>query len=150
MDSDCPLHVWDLRLPQIDMLVNLQRQSNLTLKVSAHAHLHRQHDFNWHPLTPMGIKERIYVPPYKLKTWEVKTKKGFYVGTSLEHYRYYTAWVPETGAVQGLETMYFKHKYITDPAVMPADAVVQAAKQLADALKGVGPPPMAASSVKQL
>jgi hypothetical protein len=46
--------------------------------------------------------------------------------------------------------MYFKHKYITSPTVTPADATVQAAKQLIDALKGVVPPPISESGIKQI
>ena len=52
MDSKCPLFLWDLMLRQIDMQVNMLRQSNVTPKVSAEAHLHGQHDFNRHPLAP--------------------------------------------------------------------------------------------------
>ena len=122
MDPKCPLYLWDLMLPQIDMQVNLQRQSNTTPKISAHAHLYGQHDFNRHPLAPLGTECHIYVPPGQRKTWGVKSKKAFYVGTSMEHYRYYWASVVETGAIQGSETMFFKHKYITDPTVTPADA----------------------------
>ena len=44
----------------------------------------------------------------------------------------------------------FKHKYITSPAVTPADAIVQAAKKIANALKGTLPPPLATSGIDQL
>ena len=51
-----------------------------------------------------------------------------YIGTSLEHYRDFNGWHPKTRAVQGSETVLFKHKYITAPTITPADAIVQAAK----------------------
>ena len=150
MDAKCPLYLWDLMLPQIDMQINMLRQSNVTPKVSAHAHLHGQHDFNRQPLAPLGIEVHTYVPPDKRKTWSVKSKKGYYIGTSFEHYRYFHAYIPETGGIQGAETMYFKHKYITMPSLTSADAVVQAAKELVDALKSKLPPPLTQPSSAQL
>ena len=54
----------------------------------------------------------------------VKSSKGFYVCTLMEHYWYYTTWDPQMRAVHGLETIYFKHKCITDPMVTPANAIV--------------------------
>ena len=150
MDSKCPLFLWDLMLEQLDMQINMLRQSNVTPKISAYAHLRGQHDFNRHPLAPLGIEVHSYVPPDKRKTWSVKSKKGFYIGTSTEHYRYFHAYIPETGGIQGSETMYFKHKYITMPSLTSADAVVQAAKELVDALRGKLPPPLTQPSAAQL
>ena len=95
MSEKCPLAIWDLLLPQIDMQVNLLRQANVAPKVSAWAYMHGQHDFNRHPLAPLGIATHAYIPPGKRKTWAVKSAKGFYVGTSLEHYRYYKAYCTE-------------------------------------------------------
>jgi hypothetical protein len=112
--------------------------------------MHGQHNFNRHPLAPLGLEAHIYVPPDKRKTWGIKSHKGFYIGTSTEHYRYYKAYCTDTRAVQGSETMFFKHKYITSPTVTPADAIVQAAKQLTDALKGFVPPPISESGIEQI
>ena len=74
-------------------------------------------------------------PTGKQRSWGVKSEKYFYIGTSLEHYRYFNGWHPKTKAVQGSETVLFKHKYITVPTVTPADTIVQAAKELEDAIK---------------
>ena len=63
MDSKCPLYLWDLILPQIDWQINMLRQSNVTPKVSADAHLHGQHVFNRHPMAPLGIEIHSYIPP---------------------------------------------------------------------------------------
>jgi len=132
------------------MQVNLLRQSNVAPKVSAWAYMHGQHDFNRHPLAPLDIETHANVPPGKRKTWATKSTKGFYIGTSMEHYRYYKAYCTETRAVQGSETMFFKHKFITAPTVTPQDAVIQAAKQLTDAPKGIVPPPFSKSGIDQI
>ena len=88
--------------------------------------------------------------PDKRKSWGVKSKLGHYLGTSLEHYRYYFGYFAETGAKRGSESVIFKHKYITSPTVTPADAIVQAAKQLADVLKGNIPPPLVKSGIDHI
>jgi hypothetical protein len=44
----------------------------------------------------------------------------------------------------------FKHKYITTPTVTPSDAIVQAARQLAAALKGNIPPPLVKSGIDHI
>ncbi len=46
--------------------------------------------------------------------------------------------------------MYFKHKDITDPAITPTDAIVQATKELTNTLKDVGAPPLAQARINQL
>ena len=112
--------------------------------------MHGHHDFNRHPLALLGIESHLFVPLDKRKTWAVKSHKGYYIGTSTEHYRYYKAYYTNSRAVQGSETMYFKHKYITSPTVTPADAIVQAAKQLTDSLNDVVPPPISKSGIEQI
>ncbi|KAL7523689.1 LOW QUALITY PROTEIN: hypothetical protein ACHAWF_000626, partial [Thalassiosira exigua] len=145
-----PLHQWDELLPQIDMQVNLLRFSNGAPRVCAWTALQGQHDFNRHPLAPLGIEMHLLEQPDKRKSWGVKSKLGHYLGTSLEHYRYYFGYFAETGAKRGSESVIFKHKYITSPTVTPADAIVQAAKQLADALKGNIPPPLVKSGIDHI
>ena len=80
-----------------------------------------------------------------------KVRNVFYIGTSLEHYRYFNGWHPKTRAVQGSKTgVLFKHKYITAPTVTPADAIVQAAKELEDVTKNKIPPTPAKSGIDRL
>jgi hypothetical protein len=135
----CPLYLWDTMLPHLDRQVNMLRMSNVAPKVSAYAHLYGPHDFNRHPWAPLGIAVHVYIPPDKRRSWSVKSKKGHYIGMSTEHYRYYLVDVTETKQIQGSETVFFKHKYITMPDVTPADAIVEAARQLSATLQGRAP-----------
>ena len=77
------IQIWDLLLPQIDMQLNMLRFSHVTPNVCAWTVLHGQHDFNCHPLAPLGIEFHMLEHPNKQKTWEVHSKKGYYIGTSL-------------------------------------------------------------------
>ena len=57
------------------------------------------------------------------------------MGTSPEHYRAWHHWSKDTRTTRTTATVFFKHKYITNPTVTPADAIVAAATNLADALQ---------------
>ena len=88
--------------------------------------------------------------PDKRKTWGVKSKPGYYVGTSLEHYRYYWGWMNDTKIIIGSDTVKFKHKYITHPSITTGDGIVNAAQQLTNALRGSIPPPLVKSGIYHL
>ena len=60
-----PMNLWDRLLPQAEMTLNLLRQSRLVPKVSTYAHLYGQHDYNSHPLAPLGCEVEAYVTPNK-------------------------------------------------------------------------------------
>jgi len=59
---------------------------------------------------------------------------GWYVGTSHEHYRAHIIHVKATNSDRISETVFFKHKYLTNPTVTHADMVVKAAQDLYRAL----------------
>ena len=75
---------------------------------------------------------------------------GWYLGTSPKHYRCYDVWVKGMGTVRSTDTVFFKHKHITNPSVTPVDAIVCAAKYLTEALKGNIPTTLEGSSLEDL
>ena len=82
--------------------------------------------------------------------WGVRSKTGYYVGTSLEHYRYYWGWMREIKKIRGSDTVSFKHKYITNHSITTGDAILNAAQQLTSALSGCIPPPLVKSGIDHL
>ena len=88
--------------------------------------------------------------PDKRKTWGVRSKPGYYVGTSLEHYRYYWVWMKDTKKIRGSDTVSFKHKYIKIPSITTGNYIVNAAQQLNSALSGSIPPPLVKSGIDHL
>ncbi len=148
--SNFPLSMWDELLTQIDMQVNLLRFSNIAPKVCAWTVLGGQHNSNRHPLAPLGIEMHMLEQPDKQRSWGVKSKRAFYVGTSLEHYRYHWGYCTNTKKIRGSETVKFKHKYLTAPTISPADAIVQASNQLADTLRGNIPSPLLKSGIDHI
>ena len=59
-------------------------------------------------------------------------------------------WVKGTGAVRSTDTVFFKHKHITNPTVTPVDAIVNSAKDLTTALKENVPRSIGATSLDDL
>ena len=121
-----PLGLWEKLLPQFDIQVNLLRLSNVNPKVCSWTVFNGAHNFNRHPLAPLGVEIQMLENPDKRKTGGVRSKPGYYAGTSLEHYRYYWGWMRETKKIRGSDTVSFKHKYTTNPSVTTSDAIVNA------------------------
>ena len=92
------------------MQVNLLRYSNIYPKICSWTVLNGAHDFKRHPKAPLGVEIHMLEHPNKTKTWGVKSKPGYYVGTSLEHYRYYLGWMNDTKRIRGSDTVKFIHK----------------------------------------
>ena len=80
-----PLGLWEKLLPELDMQVNLLRFSNIQPKVCLWTVLNGAHNLNRHPLAPIGVEIQILENPDKRKTWGLRRKSGYYVGTYLEH-----------------------------------------------------------------
>ena len=125
-----PLHLWDRLLPQAELTLNMLRQSKLVPKVSSYAHLYGQHDYNAHPLGPLGCAVEAHVMPGKRESFEPHSASGWYLGVSLEHYRCHDIYIKDTKGVRTCQTVYFKHKYLTMPTITKADAIIKAAEEL--------------------
>jgi hypothetical protein len=86
VDDSFPMQLWDRLIPQAEMTLNMLQPSNISPKISAYMYAHGNHDFNAHPLAPMGCAVQIYVRPENRKTWDANLIYGYYIGTSFEHY----------------------------------------------------------------
>jgi hypothetical protein len=126
-DDSFPMHLWDRLLPQIEIQMNLLRPANANHNVSAYQYVFGNHDYNRMPLHPLGCAVQVFNDMVTCISWEEQSKDGWYVGTSNKHYRTYDVWVKETRAVQNSDTVFFCHKYITQPTITKADIVTNAA-----------------------
>ena len=136
VSDDCPIRMWRQFVPQAELTLNLLRQSNITPKISAFAHVHGHHDYMRHPFAPIGCAIEIHVKPGDRGTWDMRSVSGFSLGTSMEHYRCYNVYVTSTNATRVSDQVYFRHKYITMPTMSPESHIVEAAQKLTTALKG--------------
>ncbi|KAL7535015.1 hypothetical protein ACHAXR_006213 [Thalassiosira sp. AJA248-18] len=60
-----PMHLWCRLVEPAEMQLNLLRQSNVTPKISAYAHLHGNHNFMKQPLAPLGCPVLAHEKPDK-------------------------------------------------------------------------------------
>ena len=112
-----PISLWCRLLPQAEMTLNLLRPSRTTPNVSAYAHLFHQHDYNQHPLAPLGMAVEMHLVPDIRETFAPHSASGFNVGTSFEHYRCYIIYISETKNTRIGNTVFFEHKYLTMPTI---------------------------------
>eukprot|EP00956_Cyclotella_meneghiniana_P036500 scaffold126416_cov88-Cyclotella_meneghiniana.AAC.1 len=135
-----PIREWDELLPQTILTLNLLRQSHVAPNISAYAYHHGSFDYNRMPLAPMGCAVQFHVKPDRRKTWGEHSMDGWYLKTSDEHYRCHIVLVKKTQAKRVTDTVFFKHKYITQPEIKPADVIIQAYQDLRQALQGLKNP----------
>ena len=109
------MNLWDKLLPQAEMTVNMLRQSNIAPNCSAYQYLYGPHDYNKMPLAPMRCAVLVHEKPGKRGSWDPHAVDGWYVGTSPEHYRCHKVWIKKTCAERVSDTVFFKHRYLTNP-----------------------------------
>ena len=132
-----PINQWDELLPQSVLTLNLLRQANVAPNISAWAYHHGSFDYNRMPLAPMGCEVQFHIKPSRRKTFGEHSGDGYYLRTSDEHYRTHVVFVKKTRAKRLADTVFFKHKYITQPTVTTADAIVNAYRKVAQAINGI-------------
>ena len=113
----------------------LLQQSNVNKIISSYAHLHGNHDFSAPPFMPIGLEALIHKKTSRRKTWDEHAVKGWVLVTSGEHYRCWRMWVQNTRPTRISDMVFLKHKYISNPTVTAADAIIAAAQNMSDALK---------------
>ena len=93
-----------------------------------YAYLYGMHSYNANLFVPPGCKVEMYEMPSVRETWAPHTVSGFYIGNSWEHYRNHMVWVKDTKSVRAEETVFFKHKYLTQPTITTSNDLSQAVK----------------------
>jgi hypothetical protein len=84
-----------------------------------------------------GLRRTVSHKTKQKKTFGEHSEDGFYLKTSAEHYRTHIIFFKKTQAKRLADTVFFKHKHITQPTVTPADTVVNAFTKLRDAIQGI-------------
>jgi hypothetical protein len=104
-DPHFPLKGVKHMMPQIELTLNLLRQSRKDPSISAWEHVHGTYDFNAWPLGPLGCRVLCHEKPDDRPTWGVHGKEGFYVGPTLKHYRCYEVLISATSRVRTTDTL---------------------------------------------
>ncbi len=136
ISDNFPIHQWHELVPQIVLTLNLLQQSHVAPNVSAYAYRHGNFDYNRMPLTPMGCAVQFHKKTNRRKSWDEHSSDGWYLKMSPDHYRCHIIFVKTTPAKQISNTVYFKHKHITQPTLTLEDLMVHAIQDLSNAIKG--------------
>ena len=136
INPNFPMHLWDLLIPQMEIQLNLQRQSRTVPKVLAYAHHYGTYNYKAHSLAPLGSAVEYHVEPSTRTSWGMRSVSRWYIGISLEHYRCHRCWITETKGIRTGNTVFFKQKYLTMPTITPADALLTATCNLRETLEG--------------
>jgi hypothetical protein len=146
VSDDFPIHQWHELVPQIVLTLNLLRQSLVAPNILAYAYHHSNFNYNQMPLAPMGCAVQFHIKPNKCTSWGEHASDGWYLKTSLDHYRCHWIFVKATRAKQISDTVFFKHKYITQPTMTTDDLMIKAIHDLTIAIKGNKDPKNGAQS----
>ncbi len=136
VDDRFPLSLWCHLVESAKITINLLRQSNVTPKVLAYAHVHGQHDYMKRPFAPLGCAVMAHVKPKNRRTWDTHTETGFNIGTTMEDHQCFHVYIVKTRATRVSDRVFFKHQYITNPQITPETLVIKAAAELTNVLKG--------------
>ena len=133
--ADFPQYLWDLLLPQAELTLNLLRQANVNLKISAWEYFQGavfQYDAT--PLGPLGCPVMIHKKTSTRHSWDFRRKDGWSVGVAHEHYRCNRFVAKDTKAEAISDTVEYCHQSITGPTVTPADWILHGIYTLTNAL----------------
>jgi hypothetical protein len=130
------MRLWDKKLPQSILTLNLFCQSNVAPTVSAWQYVHGPFDYNEMPLAPMGCAVQMHESSERQGTWAANTINGCYLHTSPEHYQCHRIYVKKTKNERISGTVFFKYRYLTQPTVTPANTIIKTLGDLTQALKG--------------
>jgi hypothetical protein len=139
VDKNFPLHLWDKLLPQAELTLNLLRGSRINPKLSAHAQMHGNFDFNRTPLAPPGIRVLVHIKPSERTTWSPHGTDGWYTGPALESYRCYTVWLWDTRATRVCDTLTWFPTKTTMPLASSTDLILAGVKDIIQALRNPSP-----------
>ena len=135
VDPSFPMNLWDRLIPQTVMTLNLLRRSHKNPAISAYQHVNGNFDYNKTPLAPLGCAVEIHESTNRRKSWDPHSLSGWYIGTSTEHYRCHRIFCKKTRSERISDTVFFRHRYLTQPIVTPEDQVIKAVGDLASALR---------------
>ena len=87
-------------------------------------------NFNATPLAPPGTKIVTHIKSDKRRTWELNGESGWYVGSSMDHYRCVKCYFPRTRTTRDCDTVTFFPTTVPFSGVKLGDFLQQAASDI--------------------
>jgi len=134
LPKDFPLGYWCRLLLGVDLSVNIVRPCRQNPRLSAWAAMEGEYHFDSTPIAPPGTKMLMHVNPANRRSFGLNAKQAFYISPCLKHYRTFKGVLPSTGGERMSDTVKFQHHAIGIPELTPADRILEAARDLKDAI----------------
>ena len=93
--------------------------------------------FDATPFAPPGSAMLMHQKPVRRSSFGFNAKRAWYLGPCLNHYRSFRGILPSIGRERLSDTVKFQHHAIGIPDITPADRIIEAAKQLESAIRGL-------------
>jgi hypothetical protein len=126
---------WCRLLEQCDLSVNIVRPHRHNPKLSSWSVMEGEFHFDSIPIAPPGSQMLMQVKPENMRIVGLNAKKAWYTRPFLIHYRAFKGVMPSTGGRRISDTVKFQHHVIDTPSLTPADRILEASRQLKDAIK---------------
>jgi hypothetical protein len=110
------------------------RQSRLNPTVCAYAQMYGHYDFNQAPLAPPGTRVITHENPKQCASWDPHGVDGWYLGSSLDHYRCYRVHINKTKADRSVDMVEFFPAKVVMPRTASKDMAIIAAQVLTHAI----------------
>ena len=87
------------------------------------------------PLGPLGYPVIINKKTSNRKYWDFRSKEGWSVGVSFEHYRCQLVISADTREINVSDRVEFLHHFITTPTLTPEDCILYGINTLSSAIQ---------------
>jgi hypothetical protein len=135
VDPSFLMTLWDRLVLQAILTLNLLRQEKADPKMFTYEFVHGKMDYNKIPLAPLGCAVQMHKSTNRQRIWDAHSLNGWYLGTSPKHYWCHNIFCTKTRAERISDTVFFQHRYLMQPVVTPADAIIDAMKNLQSVIK---------------
>ena len=124
VDKCFPLQLWCDLLAQAELSLNILRTVRTNPGLSSYAILKGEFNFNKTPLAPPGTKALVFNEPKTCTSWQTHAKDAWYIGPSMEHYRCYQFWTPETRGYSISQMARFFPIHCTVPGISNTSSII--------------------------
>ena len=93
--------------------------------------------FDATPIAPPGSEMLMHQKPARRSSFGLNAKKAWYLGPCFKHYRTFRGILPSTGGERLSDTVKFQHHVIGIPELTPAERIMDAARQLENAIRAL-------------
>jgi hypothetical protein len=132
-----PQAYWCQFTMQSAAMLNMMRPCCNNPLLYTHKALEGTFLFDAMPMAPLGTEVLVHQKPSRCKIWGYHAAKAWYLSHAAAHYRCICVIMKDTGGEPVMDMFQYQHHAIPVPAIMATGFILEAARRLTDAIKGV-------------